>query len=172
VTPVSETYIPFLDSVGRLVLAAVLGGVIGAEREWRRKSAGLRTNTLIAFGSALFTIVAIELAGGDQGDVGRIPAQVVTGIGFLGAGVILRGGREDEVHGLTTAATIWVNAAIGMCAGAGRYRLAVIATTTALIVLTALLPLQRQLERRAYKAGFGPEPAPSKPPRDRRGASE
>lgn len=165
-----DMHIPLLDSVGRLVLAAVLGSLIGVEREWRRKSAGLRTNTLIAFGSALFTIVAIELAGPDTGAAGRIPAQIVSGIGFLGAGAILRGTREDEVQGLTTAATIWVNAAIGMCAGAGRYELATIATATALVVLTAFVPLQKYLERRAAAAGnlsgivIEPSPRDERPP--------
>lgn len=158
----SDTHIPFLDIVGRLVLAAVLGSLIGAEREWRRKSAGLRTNTLISLGSALFTIVAIELAGPDQGAAGRIPAQIVSGIGFLGAGAILRGSRDDNIQGLTTAATIWVNAAIGMCAGAGRYQVAATATATVLIVLTAFAPLQQFLERRAREKDGEPAREPER----------
>jgi putative Mg2+ transporter-C (MgtC) family protein len=139
------------DTVIRLALAAVLGALIGAEREWRQKQAGLRTNTLIALGSAVFTMAAIELAGTDVASATRIPAQIASGIGFLGAGAIIRG-RGEEIHGLTTAATIWVNAAIGIAVGAGRYELAASAAVTVLLVLTALIPLQRLLERHATKA--------------------
>jgi putative Mg2+ transporter-C (MgtC) family protein len=138
--------IPPLEIIERLALAGVLGALIGAEREWRQKDAGLRTNTLIAIGSALFTLAAIELAGGEPGTASRIPAQVASGVGFIGGGAILRG-RGRDIQGLTTAATIWVNAAIGMAAGAGAYALAAIAAGTVLVVLTAFLPLQRYLER-------------------------
>src|SRR5512140_1676985 len=109
-------HIPAIQLVFRLVLAAGLGGAIGLEREYRHKPAGLRTNMLIALGSALFAILSVEV-GASAGSPDRIAAQVVTGIGFLGAGAILRSGQN--VHGLTTAATIWVNAAIGMAAGLG-----------------------------------------------------
>jgi putative Mg2+ transporter-C (MgtC) family protein len=134
-----------------------LGGILGAEREWRHKDAGLRTNALIAIGSALFTLTAISLAGGDQGSASRIPAQVASGVGFIGAGAILRG-RGSNIQGLTTAATIWVNAAIGMAAGAGAYALASIAAATVLVVLTAFMPLQHYLEEH--------RPAPQEPPVD------
>jgi putative Mg2+ transporter-C (MgtC) family protein len=140
--------VPPLEVVERLLLAGVLGALIGAEREWRQKDAGLRTNTLISIGSALFTLAAIELAGSEPSTASRIPAQVASGVGFIGGGAILRG-RGNNVHGLTTAATIWVNAAIGMAAGAGAYALAAIAGATVLFVLTAFLPLQRYLEKRA-----------------------
>ena len=120
----------------RLALAAVLGGAIGLEREYRHKPAGLRTNMLIALGSALFSILSVELGAG-AGSPDRIAAQVVTGIGFLGAGAIIRSG--DHIHGLTTAATIWVNAAIGMAAGLGSYTVATVAAAITLVVL-ALLP--------------------------------
>ncbi len=123
----------------------MLGALIGVEREFRQKAAGLRTNTLIALGAALFTIVSLELAQGVSGaDPARVAAQVVTGVGFLGAGAILRTG--SGVHGLTTAATIWMNAAIGVAAGAGRYALAAAGTLAALIVLVALHPVDRYLE--------------------------
>src|ERR1043165_5096849 len=102
----------------RLLLAVGLGGAIGLEREFRRKPAGLRTNILIALGASLFTMVSLALAH-DGGTSDRVAAQIVTGIGFLGAGAIMRTGRN--VHGMTTAATIWVNAAVGMAAGAGLY---------------------------------------------------
>ena len=109
---------PVFEVFLRLLLAAALGGAIGLEREYRHKPAGLRTNMLIALGSALFSVMSIDL-GAAAGSPDRIAAQVVTGIGFLGAGAILRSG--ENVHGLTTATTIWVNAAIGMAAGLGAY---------------------------------------------------
>ena len=103
-----------LELMLRLLLAAGLGAVIGIERESRQKPAGLRTNILIALGSALFTMLSIDIGGvGSTPD--RIAAQVVTGVGFLGGGAILRSGRN--IHGMTTAATIWVNAAVGVAAG-------------------------------------------------------
>jgi putative Mg2+ transporter-C (MgtC) family protein len=129
-----------LDPLGRLLLAALLGAVLGAEREYRQRSAGLRTNTLIALGSALFTLVSIQL---QPGDATRIPSQVVTGIGFLGGGAILRG--QGDVRGLTTAATIWVNAAVGMAAGAGFYSLAIVSTVATLLVLTVFLKVEERL---------------------------
>src|SRR5207302_10969496 len=122
---------PPLDLVLRLLLAAGLGAAIGVERELRQKAAGLRTNMSIAVGSALFTVVSIELAR-ESGTPDRVAAQIVTGIGFLGAGSILRSGRS--VHGMTTAATIWVNAAVGMAAGAGLYAIATVATIITLIL--------------------------------------
>jgi putative Mg2+ transporter-C (MgtC) family protein len=125
----------------RLALAAGLGGAIGLEREYRHKPAGLRTNMLIALGSALFSVMSVQL-GAAAGSPDRIAAQVVTGIGFLGAGAILRSGRN--VHGLTTAATIWVNAAIGMAAGLGAYAVATVGAAITLVVL-ALLPVMEQL---------------------------
>jgi putative Mg2+ transporter-C (MgtC) family protein len=140
--------IPTLDwdeSLLRLALAAVLGGLIGMERELREREAGLRTHLLVSVGSALFTIVsaygfhAFLESGADvvQADPTRIAAQIVTGIGFLGAGAIIRQGFS--VRGLTTAATLWVVAAVGLAAGAGYYSAAVITTA---LVLVALYPLR------------------------------
>ena len=128
------------------MLAAGLGAAIGLEREYRRKPAGLRTNILIALGSAIFTIMSIQL-GHAGGTPDRIAAQVVTGMGFLGGGAILRSGIS--VHGMTTAATIWVNAAIGMAAGAGEYALATVVTAITLVVLAVLPPIEAYFERRA-----------------------
>jgi len=136
---------PPIDVLARLALAAGLGSVIGLEREWRNKPAGLRTNILIALGAALFTTVSVRV--GESGATpDRIAAQVVTGIGFLGAGAILRTGRS--VHGMTTAATIWVNAAIGMAAGAGEFLMATIATVVTLVVLAVLGPVEEYFERK------------------------
>src|SRR5256712_11864176 len=110
-----------------------------------QKPAGLRTNILIALGSPLFTIVSMAV-GGRGGTPDRIAAQVVTGIGFLGGAAILRSGKT--VQGMTTAATIWVNAAIGMAAGAGEYALATGSTIITLIVLAVLPPIERYFSRR------------------------
>jgi putative Mg2+ transporter-C (MgtC) family protein len=139
--------------VGRLLVAALLGGLIGAEREYRQKSAGLRTNTLIALGSALFTMVSLTLVEGTAEAPSRVAAQIVTGVGFLGAGAILR--TQRDITGLTTAATIWVNAAIGMAVGAGEYRLGVVATIVTLVVLSVMAPLDALFERRWPKDPAG-----------------
>jgi putative Mg2+ transporter-C (MgtC) family protein len=137
------------DMVWRLLLAGGLGAALGIEREWRRKPAGLRTNVLIALGAALFTMTSIIL--GDAGGApDRVASQVVTGIGFLGAGAILR--NRGGVHGMTTAATIWVNAAIGMAAGAGAMRLATEATLVTLVVLAVLPSIEAYFENRTSKA--------------------
>lgn len=138
-----------LEVIQRLVLAAAAGGVIGAEREFRRKSAGFRTNMLIAMGSALFTMLSATLAGAAGEDGTRIAAQIVTGIGFLGAGAIIR--TNQDVHGLTTAATVWVNAALGMAAGGGEYHMTLIAGAITLVVLLILAPIERAFERWAER---------------------
>lgn len=136
-----------VELVQRLLAAAFLGGLLGVERELRQKSAGLRTNILIAMGSALFTLMSYELAGDAPGaDPGRLAAQIVTGVGFLGAGAIMR--TDSGIHGLTTAATVWVNAAVGVAAGGGVYRLAFIATAVTMVVLLALHPLEAAIDRR------------------------
>lgn len=132
-----------LELTQRLITAAVLGAILGLEREWKNKDAGLRTNILITIGSALFTLMSIELTDGKTGDTSRVAAQIVTGIGFLGAGAIMR--TNGGVQGLTTAATIWVNAAIGIAVGGGEYHLAFIATAVTLGVLLLLPPIERLL---------------------------
>jgi putative Mg2+ transporter-C (MgtC) family protein len=125
----------------RLLLAAVLGGVIGLERELRHKPAGLRTNMFICFGSALFTLLSLQLSG-TRGDPARIAAQIIPGIGFIGAGSILH--ARGSVTGLTTAATIFVVASVGMAAGGGLYITAVFATAMILIALSLLGNLERR----------------------------
>jgi putative Mg2+ transporter-C (MgtC) family protein len=143
------------DAVARLALAALLGAVLGFEREVSQKPAGLRTNILITLGSALFTIMSIELAA-PQADPTRIAAQVVTGVGFLGGGAILR--TAGDVRGLTTAATIWLNAAVGVAAGGGAFRIAVVTTVLALLVLTLLKPLERHVELRERRRQLDEDP--------------
>ncbi len=127
---------PEIEAVLRLLLATFLGAIIGFQRERSHKPAGLRTHILISLGSALFTVVSIMGFTGTV-DPARVAAGVVTGVGFLGAGVIFRGMRGDTpVVGLTTAASIWVSAAIGIAAGAGMY---IIATVVAVLTLIVLL---------------------------------
>ena len=128
--------------VGRLLLAAVLGGVIGLERELRHKPAGLRTNMLISLGAALFTIISFAMASTVGGDHTRIAAQIIPGIGFIGAGVVIR--ERGAVLGITSAATIFVIAAVGMACGAG---LPVTAVFTTLLLLVALVLLGMAEER-------------------------
>ncbi len=121
----------------RLTLAAILGGALGYEREQKGKSAGLRTHMLVALGSALFVLVP-KLAGVTDSDMTRVLQGLVAGVGFLGAGTIIRVKEQGEVQGLTTAAGIWLTAAIGMAAGMGREATAVLATLLALFVLTVI----------------------------------
>lgn len=120
----------------RLVVAAILGGIIGLEREMKRKSAGLRTNMFICFGSAMFTVLSDQLASQWPGDHTRIAAQIIPGIGFIGAGSILH--SRGSVTGLTTAATFFVVAGIGMAAGGGLYLSAIFATIVILLALYVL----------------------------------
>jgi putative Mg2+ transporter-C (MgtC) family protein len=122
----------WLDIV-KLLAALVAGGLVGAERERSRKAVGLRTLMLISTGSALFTILSIHMVGATGNDPGRIAANIVTGIGFLGAGVILE--ERGRVTGLTTAATIWLSAALGMAAGMGEFILLAITTVLAMVIL-------------------------------------
>ena len=128
--------------IGRLALAAALGMVIGIERTYRAKTAGIRTHFLVALGSALFMIVSRYGFEG-AGDPGRVAAQIVSGIGFLGAGTIIM--QKHVVHGLTTAAGMWVAAGIGMASAAGLYSVAVISTVLALIGLETVGRLNRFL---------------------------
>ncbi|MEX2180479.1 MAG: MgtC/SapB family protein [Gemmatimonadaceae bacterium] len=125
-----------LDLGAKLFIAILVGGGIGLERELRRKPAGLRTNILICVGSALLMDLSMALAFAHGGDPGRIAAQVVTGIGFLGAGTILH--TRGTITGLTSAATIWVVAAIGLTVGAGFHFEALAATMTVMVVLRGL----------------------------------
>ena len=134
--------------LGRLLLAALCSGLIGYERESARKSAGLRTHTLVGIGAAVFTIVSI--VGFPGSDSSRVAAQIVTGVGFLGAGAIFREGTY--VTGLTTAAGLWVVAALGMAAGSGSYWVAVTGTAVALGTLYGLRAIDAWVFRRKKQA--------------------
>jgi putative Mg2+ transporter-C (MgtC) family protein len=141
-----------MDTAGlaSLGVAFVLSSVIGFERELRQKSAGLRTHTLVGVGAALFTLAGWYGFGGPAPgtDATRVAAQVVTGIGFIGAGVIFL--RRDGVRGLTTAATIWLTAAVGLASGAGMWLLAIAATAIHLVVAFVYTPLVRRLPASQY----------------------
>jgi len=130
------------STIIRLVVAAILGGIIGLERQLRHKPAGLRTNLFICFGSAMFTVLSDQLAGSLGGDHTRVAAQIIPGIGFIGAGSILH--SRGSVVGLTTAATLFVVASVGMAAGGGLYITAIFATGVILIALALLGRLERR----------------------------
>jgi putative Mg2+ transporter-C (MgtC) family protein len=132
----------FTDEIQRLSVALLIGIIIGTEREYRSKSAGLRTTILVSIGSCLFTILSIRIG---VGNPDRIAANIITGIGFLGAGVIFK--EENRVTGITTATTIWMVAALGMAAGAGYLEEAVIATVVVIAVLTGLIYMQNLIDR-------------------------
>lgn len=128
------------EILGRFLLAALWGGLVGIEREYRNKSAGFRTMIMISIGSCFFTIMSQLI--GEGGNPDRIASNIVTGIGFLGAGVIFRG--DNRVNGITTAATIWAVAAVGMGIGGGQYFIAAYASILILVVL-AILPYVEDL---------------------------
>lgn len=121
----------------RLLVAAILGGLLGYERERQGKSAGVRTHMLVAIGAALFVLIP-QQAGASSTDLSRVLQGLIAGVGFLGAGAIIMGTKDVETRGLTTAAGIWVTAAIGMAAGMGRESTAVLSTLIALIVLSVV----------------------------------
>ena len=132
----------------RLLVALILGAVVGLERERQERAAGLRTVTMVSLGSCLFTIVGAY--GFPNTDPSRVAAQIVTGIGFLGAGTIFL--RKDLVRGLTTAATIWAVAAIGMAAGTSQYIVAFFTTLLILSVLMVLKPIEKRFFKRPSEA--------------------
>jgi putative Mg2+ transporter-C (MgtC) family protein len=140
------------STVFRLLVAAILGGIIGLERQIHRKPAGLRTNLFICFGAAMFTIMSEELASGFGGDHTRVAAQIIPGIGFIGAGSILH--ARGSVIGLTTAATLFVVASVGMAAGGGFYVTAVFATAVILISLAVLGKLERYFELKSVALSY------------------
>ena len=121
----------------RLLVAAALGGLLGYEREQQGKSAGVRTHMLVAIGAALFVLIP-QQAGASTTDLTRVLQGLIAGVGFLGAGAIIMGTKQVETRGLTTAASIWVTAAIGMAAGMGRESTAVLSTIVALFILSVV----------------------------------
>ncbi len=141
----------------RVLLAAVLGGLVGAERDYSGRPAGIRTNLIISISSCLFTVLSI-VAFGEGTDPSRVASQIVVGVGFLGAGALIH--QKEHVSGLTTAADIWLVAAIGMAVGVGYFTLAILVTAFIILSLMALSPLSYFLvkagaKRRQSKAKKG-----------------
>jgi len=132
----------------RLFAASILGAVIGLEREYKRRSAGVRTNLLISLGAAFFTLLSVVLAGENTPDKSRVASNIVQGIGFLGAGLILH--NRSRISGLTSAASVWVVASIGMACGAGLYAAAVVATLIVVIALELVGFLERRASIKIY----------------------
>lgn len=131
--------------VVRLLLAALLGGLLGFQRERVGKAAGLRTHMLVALGSAFFVLVPYQ-AGMSLGDLSRVIQGVIAGIGFLGAGTILKQHEPEQIHGLTTAAGLWLTSAVGIAAGMGREASAVLCTVLAFIILSFLPRLESKAD--------------------------
>jgi putative Mg2+ transporter-C (MgtC) family protein len=145
ITPEIPDWAQLLRVAVRLVTAAVLGGLLGWEREVGRKAAGLRTHMLVAVGAALFIVVPAE-AGMQVDDLSRVIQGIITGIGFLGAGTILKLSEEREIKGLTTAASIWLTAAIGVATGIGRLWAAILSVLLALLILNVLGRLEGRIQ--------------------------
>jgi len=135
-------------AIGRLLVACLLGGIIGLEREISRKAAGLRTNLLICMGAAFFTLLSAVLAGDSNPDKGRVASNIVQGIGFLGAGLILH--NRSRVSGLTSAATVFVVASIGMACGAGLYGAAAVAAVIVILALELVGLMERRFNLKMY----------------------
>lgn len=146
-----------LVALARLALATLLGAIVGANRELQQKPAGLRTHALVALGAALAALTGLHLTApaelGDTAAVSRVLQGIVAGVGFIGAGVILHRNDPKGVHGLTTAASIWVVASVGVAAGLGLWRIAVAAVVLALLVFTVGGPADRALHR--WRSGIG-----------------
>jgi putative Mg2+ transporter-C (MgtC) family protein len=140
------------EDLMKLFYAILVGGLIGAEREFRDKSAGFRTMIFICMGAALFTMYSVQVVGGRTGDPGRIAAGIVTGVGFLGAGAIFRGSRG--VNGLTTASTIWLVAALGMGIGAGYYLISGAAALAILAILWIFPSLEAWIDNTRHERDY------------------
>jgi putative Mg2+ transporter-C (MgtC) family protein len=135
----------FVDDLTRLAAAALLGGVLGLERELNGHFAGLRTHMMVAIGCAIFVVAGLNISGNQQEATTRVIQGVAAGIGFLGAGTILKLDEERKIKGLTTASSIWLAAALGTVAGMAEYALAAAAAAIALVVLSVLRPIERLL---------------------------
>ncbi|HVW78455.1 MAG TPA: MgtC/SapB family protein [Alloacidobacterium sp.] len=139
-------------AAGRLLLAALLGGIIGIDREYHHKASGVRTNLLICFGAALFTFLSSVVAGEGSTNKGQIASNIVQGIGFLGAGLIIR--NRDRVSGLTSAATVWAVASVGMACGAGLYIPAIFSALLILVALEGVGVLERKANLKLYSVMY------------------
>jgi putative Mg2+ transporter-C (MgtC) family protein len=139
-------------AAGRLLLAAALGCAVGIDREYHHRPSGVRTNVLICFGAAMFTFLSPVIAGSSGNNLGQIASNIVQGIGFLGAGLILH--NRDRVSGLTSAATVWAVASIGMACGAGLYVPAIFAAVLVLVVLELIRVLEYRVNLKLYSMTY------------------
>jgi putative Mg2+ transporter-C (MgtC) family protein len=153
------TSVGFVDVLVRLVAATLIGAALGLNREIRGKPAGLRTHAMVALGTALVTLTGIELASHDgqfdSDSVSRVIQGIVAGIGFLGGGTILKSDSGEHISGLTTAASLWVVACLGIACGVGLWQMALVAVTLALLVLILGEPVERVLHRIRGSDGKG-----------------
>ncbi|MEJ0040176.1 MAG: MgtC/SapB family protein [Gammaproteobacteria bacterium] len=158
----AQTALPFLEALLRLLMAFACGAVIGLNREFHRKSAGFRTFALVSTGSAIVVIVMQGSGGPDA--VSRVIQGILTGIGFLGAGVIFRRETPSKVSGLTTAAAVWLTAGLGVASGLGQYPVAIAGTVISLLLLLLGGPFERLItgnrKKNGPEPGEGPEDAP------------
>ena len=141
----------FREDFLRIAAAAVLGGMIGLEREWKGHWAGFRTHILVSFGCAVFVLAGLTIAAHQGEAVSRVIQGIASGIGFLGAGTILKLDQKQEIKGLTTASSIWLSAALGTAAGLGEYALATAGAMVSLFVLGVLGPIEKMLEKHHAK---------------------
>jgi putative Mg2+ transporter-C (MgtC) family protein len=147
-----EQLIVLNGAIGRLILACLLGGAIGLDREMNKKAAGVRTNLLICMGAAFFTLLSGVLAGDNSPNKGQVASNIVQGIGFLGAGLILH--NRSRINGLTSAASIWVVASIGMACGAGLYAAATLAAVIVIFALEVVGFLERHANLKPYTVTY------------------
>jgi putative Mg2+ transporter-C (MgtC) family protein len=143
-----QQIVVFNGAIPRLIVASFLGGFIGLEREYKRRSAGVRTNLLICLGAAFFTLLSAVLAGDGSPNKGQVASNIVQGIGFLGAGLIIH--NRSRISGLTSAASVWVVASIGMACGAGLLAAAAVATVIVVIALELVGFLERRANIKIY----------------------
>jgi putative Mg2+ transporter-C (MgtC) family protein len=143
-----QQIVVFNGAIPRLIVASFLGGLIGLEREYKRRSAGVRTNLLICLGAAFFTLLSAVLAGDGSPNKGQVASNIVQGIGFLGAGLIIH--NRSRISGLTSAASVWVVASIGMACGAGLLAAAAVATVIVVIALELVGFLERRASIKIY----------------------
>jgi putative Mg2+ transporter-C (MgtC) family protein len=144
----AATDLTFSEDFKRIAAAALLGGIIGLEREWKGHWAGLRTHILVSIGCAIFIIAGMGIVGGESEAVTRVVQGIASGIGFLGAGTILKLDDKQEIKGLTTASSIWLASALGTAAGSGEYILAAASAIVAVGVLGLLPPVEKWLGTR------------------------
>lgn len=137
----------FLDALGRLFAATFLGACIGLNREFRSEWAGLRTHALVSLGAAVFVSTTLDIVGSEKGAIARVVQGIASGIGFIGAGTILKLTERQEVRGLTTASSVWMAAAVGAASGLGLYLQAFAGTLLALLILVVLLRLEQLFDR-------------------------